>query len=89
MMMLIIPRVRHLIGWKGFDGRLFILKQAVNEGVPMDSKAMADNFLEALQNGTTQPAAQDASAAGFAPALMHRVLIIAAILPAEHDTMVS
>lgn len=53
----------------------------------MDSKAMADNFLEALQNGTTQPAAQDASAAGFAPALKHCVLNITASSPAEHDIL--
>ena len=34
----------------------------------MDSKAMADSFLEALQNGGGQPAAQDSSAAGLSHA---------------------
>lgn len=33
----------------------------------MDSKAMADSFLDALQLGAPQPAAQNASAAGAPP----------------------
>ena len=39
----------------------------------MDSKAMADSFLEALQNGASQPAPQDAPATGLCPALMQWV----------------
>ena len=44
-----------------------ILLQAVGQAPAMDSKAMADSFLEALENGTSQPVAQNPSAAGTSP----------------------
>lgn len=46
---------------------------AVEAATAMDSKAMADSFLEALQNGTSQPAEQDASAAGDCRRPLHRL----------------
>ena len=40
------------------------LMQAATQAPAMDSKAMADSFLEALRNGTPQPMAQESSTAG-------------------------